>query len=99
MRNELNLQDRMLSALRQQGQDSFYEYLGQVIAPVISNRLAPYFSTDPHREFYTDLIMHIYRDAIVRWVMEQENIPAQTFVQLMYRAALVLGKIALPQSF
>ncbi len=87
------------NALRQQGQDSFYEYLGQVIAPVISNRLAPYFSTDPHREFYTDLIMHIYRDAIVRWVMEQENISAQTFVQLMYRAALVLGKIALPQSF
>ena len=40
--------------------------------------------------------MHIYRDAIVRWVMEQENIPAQTFVQQL-DVHLVLGKIALPQ--
>ncbi len=84
------------NALAQRGQDSFYEYLGQVISPVINNRLAPYFATDPYRDFYTDLMMHIYRDAIVRWVMDRCDIPAKTFVHLMYQAATVLAKIAQP---
>lgn len=86
-------QDFYRNALLPRGQDSFYEYLGQVLAPLIAERLAPYFATDPYREFYTDLTMHIYRDAIVRWVMDRCEIPAETFVRLMYRAATVLGKI------
>ena len=73
-------------------QDSFYEYLGQVIAPVISNRLAPYFSTDPHREFYTDLIMHLPGRHCALGDGAGKYSP-QTFVCGSCRA-LVLGKIA-----
>ena len=81
------------NALKQQGQNSFYEYLGEVITPVISSRLSPFFSRDPYREFYTDLLMHTYRDAIVRWVMEGCKIPPKTFVRLLYNAANVMSKL------
>ncbi len=86
------------NALKQQGQNSFYEYLGEVIAPVISNRLMSYFSRDAYREFYTEMIMYTYRDAIVRWVMDGCKIPAKTFVRLMYNAASIMGKLPPPES-
>ena len=76
-----------------EGLNSFYEYLGEVITPVISSRLSPFFSRDPYREFYTDLLMHTYRDAIVRWVMEGCKIPPKTFVRLLYNAANVMSKL------
>ena len=85
------------SALKQQGQNSFYEYLGDVIRPVIDSRLAPFFAQDPYRDFYTDLFVNIYRDAITRWVVGGCEIPAATFVQLMYRAADVLSSIKPPR--
>ena len=84
------------AALKQTGQISFYEYLGDVIRPIMAGRLKPFFAHDPYRDFYTDLFVNVYRDAIVRWVNGGCKIPSDTFVQLLYRASNVLGKITPP---
>ena len=84
------------NALHQQGQNSFYEYLGEVVSPVISNRLLPYFAQDPFRDFYTEMLMYTYRDAIVRWVLAGCRVPAKTFVRLLYNASAVMGKLTAP---
>ncbi len=82
------------AALKQTGQNSFYEYLGDVLRPLVVNRLKPYCAHEPHFDFYVDLFINIYRDALVRWVLDGCTPDAETFVQLLYKASAMLGKLA-----
>lgn len=82
------------SALKQTGQNSFYEYLGDVLRPLMSGRLKAYFAHDEHFDFYVDFFVNIYRDAVARWLMDGCKIEAHTFVRLLYRASAIVGQIA-----
>ena len=84
------------AALKQTGQNSFYEYLGDVIRPMVTGRLKPYFGHDEHFNFYVDFFVNVYRDAVVRWVLDGCQIDAQTYVELLYKASSVVGQLTPP---
>ena len=84
------------AALKQTGQNSFYEYLGDVLRPLIVNRLKPHFPHDPHFDFYVQLFVNTYRDAVARWVLDGCAIDARTFVNMLYRAYALLGRLTPP---
>ncbi len=83
-------------ALQETGTNSFYEYLGTMIRPVVSGRLKPYFGRDEHFNFYVDFFVNVYRDALARWVLEGCTIDAQTYVELLYKASAVVGQLTPP---
>lgn len=84
------------AALKQTGQNSFYEYLGDVLKPLVVSRLKPHYGHEPHFDFYVELFVDIYRDAVVRWVLGGCTPDAETFVQLLYQASTLLGKMSPP---
>ncbi len=84
------------AALKQTGQNSFYEYLGDVIRPMVTGRLKPYFARDEHFDFYVDFFVSVYRDSVVKWVLDGCTIDAQTYVELLYKASSVVGQLTPP---
>jgi len=78
-------------ALEVQGQNSFYEYFGDVLAASLREILDPFFVEGEHHEFFITLFAEALRSVILRWVREDEDIPPAEFVQLLKAATMGLG--------
>lgn len=75
------------NALDITGQNSFYEYFGELLTPYIASYLDPIFEDDIHRHFYVDFFCDATRIAIVRWINDGATIAPEEFVQMVRKAA------------
>lgn len=78
-------------ALESQGQNSFYEYFGDILTVIISENLHPLFEDGEHHEFYITLFTEAIRSVIVRWLREERSLPPEEFVQLLKNATMGIG--------
>lgn len=78
------------NALQLRGQNSFYEYFGEVLTPVIRANLAGAFAGDEDQDFYLLLYSEVMRDVIVRWLLDDKQIPPERFVKLLHNAIVGL---------
>ena len=83
------------NALEIRGQNSFYEYFGDVLASVISENLESLFLEGEYHDFYVALFVDAFRAVILRWLVEGCKIPAKEFVTLLRNATMGLGYRAL----
>ncbi len=82
------------NALEVKGQNSFYDYFGDVLSPILSIEFEDIFKDDEYKEFYIGFFTDAIRTAITRWLLEGAKIPPKEFVRLMKNAATgVAGKI------
>lgn len=75
------------NALEITGQNSFYEYFGELLIPYIATYLNPIFEDDIHRHFYVDFFCDATRIAIVRWINSGATLSPQEFVHMVRKAA------------
>ena len=74
------------NALAVQGQNSFYEYFGQVLSTVISHNLEPYMKDVEYFDFYIKFYSDAYRAVIIHWLTDGTQIPPAKFVELLAKA-------------
>lgn len=75
------------NALSVQGQNSFYEYFGQMLSAVISHSLDPHFKDMEYYDFYVNFYTDAYRAVIIHWLVDGAQIPPATFAQLIQKAS------------
>ena len=80
------------NALSFRGQNSFFEYFGDILTSVSAQNLDPAFDGGRNREFYALLFADAFRCVIIRWLMEGARIPPEEFIRLLQNAALGFGQ-------
>ena len=81
------------AVLRDRGQNSFYEYLGDVIRPIVCQRMSSVELRGEDERFATDMIVSLYRGMLVEWVCSGEGQDAAGFIRKLYRSSAVLADI------
>ncbi len=74
------------NALEVKGQNSFYDYFGEVLSPIMAIEFENIFGDD-NKEFYITFFTDAMRTSITRWLLEGAEIPPKEFVKLMKNAA------------
>jgi probable dihydroxyacetone kinase regulator len=75
------------NALSVEGQNSFSDYFGEVLEPIIRRNLRGYIAEDLDQEFFINFYTDALLMAIKRWLMGGTTIPtAQEFVRLLGHA-------------
>jgi len=74
------------NALEVKGQNSFYDYFGEVLSPIIAIEFENIFQ-DEDKEFYITFFTDAIRTSITRWLLEDSKIPPNEFVKLIENAA------------
>lgn len=74
------------NALEVKGQNSFYDYFGEVLSPIMAIEFENIFENDD-KEFYITFFTDAMRTSITRWLLEGAKIPPKEFVRLMKNAA------------
>lgn len=74
------------NALEVKGQNSFYDYFGEVLSPIMAIEFENIFEDD-NKEFYITFFTDAMRTSITRWLLEGAKIPPNDFVMLMKNAA------------
>ena len=82
------------SALKVTGQNSFDEYLSEVLHPIIRDRMRSQVWSDKYMEFYVGIYVDMYHNAIVKWIKHGCQIPPDTFVRLLYHTSELSAKPA-----
>ena len=77
------------AALRVNGQNSFHDYLWDVLRPILSERLPA--AHDEHADFCLSLCVGAYRESLTRWLLDSCPLPADDYVQMLYRAVSTMG--------
>lgn len=77
--------------LEVRGQNSFYEYFGDVLEESLKEVLDPYFVEGPHHAFHIMLFAEAIRSVILRWVCSDHALPADEFVELLKEATMGRG--------
>lgn len=76
------------NALEVKGQNSFYDYFGEVLSPIMAIEFENIFKDDDDdKEFYITFFTDAMRTSITRWLLEGTKIPPKEFVKLMKNAA------------
>ena len=73
------------------GQNSFYEYFGEVLEVSLKETLDPFFVEGEHHEFYISLFAEAIRSVILRWVRSEDAMPPEEFVHLLHDATMGRG--------
>lgn len=79
------------NALEIHGQNSFYEYFGEVLSSLITENLDPLFSEGAYHDFYITLFVDAFRSVIIHWIKDGAIIAPKTFTQLLKNAAMGFG--------
>ena len=74
------------NALQVRGQNSFYDYFGEVLSPVIEFHFENIFDNSECRKFYVTFFTDAIRTSITRWLLEGAEIQPKEFVKLMKTA-------------
>lgn len=79
------------AALRVDGQNSFHEYLREVLRPILSVRLGPAASSGEQAEFCLAMCVGAYRESLTRWLLDSCPLSADDYVQILYHAVRSLS--------
>ena len=74
------------NALSIQGQNSFYEYFGEIMTPLISQRINRLFPQNEDHDFYVGFFAQAIRNTLVDWMSSGAALPPQKLVELIRRA-------------
>lgn len=74
------------NALSVKGQNSFFEYFGEIITPLISDRINRMFPENEDHDFYVHFMADAIRNSLVDWMSQGAKIPPEKLVQLVRRA-------------
>ena len=69
-----------------QGQNSFNDYLAEVLHPIAFAYLIDEFEEDEDNRYYADFFTDAFRVSIVRWLREYPDIKAEKIVTLLKKA-------------
>lgn len=75
------------NALQIRGQNSFYDYFGEVLSPIIAMEFEDIFEDGDNKEFYINFITDAIRTSITRWMLEGAELPPKDFANLIKNAA------------
>lgn len=70
------------------GQNSFSEYLRDIIAAIISSDMEDIFSREDSIAFYVDFYTDAFLCAIKRWLLNKDCMPAEEFVRMLKNCLL-----------
>lgn len=82
------------AAVKPEGQNSFQEYLGEVLQPVMQDYVSGQLSkmTLPQEQaFWVGQLTDIWQHAIIRWIKGGFNTSPEEFTGLMYRTGELLS--------
>ena len=71
-----------------EGQNSFSEYLRDIMATIISADMEEICGQDEHLSFYVDFYTDAFLCAIKRWLLEKDCMPAKEFSRLIKNCLL-----------
>ena len=74
------------NALTVQGQNSFFEYFGDMLKTVSAANLDALLDDGQHHDFYITFFSDAFRSVIMRWLIEGAQIPPSEFVRLLKNA-------------
>lgn len=74
------------NALQVRGQNSFYDYFGEILSPIIEIHFKNIFENAEYRGFYVTFFTDAIRTSITRWLLEGAEIPPKEYVELMKSA-------------
>lgn len=74
------------NALKEKGQNSFYDYFGEVLSSIIETHFNDIYKDDENKEFFVTFFTDAIRTSIARWLLEGAKIPPVEFVNLMKSA-------------
>lgn len=69
--------------LRYDGQNSFFEYFGELLLPAIEKYTKDIFADDENNGFYVSFFSEAFINAIKKWLLDSETIPSEKFISLM----------------
>jgi len=71
------------NALEVRGQNSFYDYFGEVLSTIIELHFKNAFENHQNSSFYVVFFTDAIRTSITRWLLEGAKIPPKEYVELM----------------
>ncbi len=74
------------NALHMRGQNSFYDYFGEILSPIIEIHFKSIFEDSDQRGFYVTFYTDAIRTSITRWLLEGTKIPPKEYVELIKSA-------------
>lgn len=74
------------NALQIRGQNSFYDYFGEILSPIIELHFKNIFENVDNRGFYVTFFTDAIRTSITRWLLEDTKVPPKEYVALMKSA-------------
>ncbi len=69
--------------LKYDGQNSFFEYFQDLLIPVVEKYIYDIFADDENNNFYVSFFSEAFVNAIKKWLLEPDMIPAEKFVSLI----------------
>ncbi|WIV11873.1 TetR/AcrR family transcriptional regulator C-terminal domain-containing protein [Proteiniborus sp. MB09-C3] len=76
------------NALEVRGQNSFYDYFGELLSPVIEIHFRSIFGDSEHKEFYITFYTNAIRTSITNWLSEGAKILPKEYVELIKSAVM-----------
>ncbi len=88
--------------LQVDGQNSFSEYLRDIMESIISSDMEEFFDRDDTLTFYVDFYTDAFLCAVKRWLLDKDCMPAEAFTRLLKNCLLrtsgFFAKISSPES-
>lgn len=75
------------NVLEVRGQNSFYEYFGEILASIIAIQFEDIFEDSEYKEFYITFFVDAIRTSITKWLLEGGKIPPKTYTYLLKNVA------------
>ncbi len=86
------------NALQVTGQNSFTDYFAEVLRAIVEPYFEELFSEDEkHISFYSQIFTDACRVVIVRWLLNEEDIPPGEFVGLVRHAVVRLAECVMQE--
>ena len=83
------------SALKIEGQNSFSEYLREVISPLLQDVYLEVFSSDENSHFFTTFLVDALLAAVIRWLTTEPILAAEEFLDRMRTVFISIARITL----
>jgi len=69
--------------IKYDGQNSFFEYFEEIVTPAVVKYTCDIFGDDDNNTFYVQFFTDAFLNAIKKWLIETNDIPAEKFISLI----------------
>ena len=81
-----------IRAFETQGQNSFTDYVGEVLHPIASAYLSEEFEEDSDNQYYADFFTDAFRASIIRWLRQYPEMTPDRIVELFRKAVYGIAR-------